>query len=156
MDIRPGSYAFRHLPASTRLWLRVQTGDVDACWPWTGHRNELGYGAIQVGGRLLKVHRVAYQTTVGPIPAGLVVMHTCDNPPCCNPAHLRLGTVAENNADRHAKGRSVVPVNNLGPQCSRDHEFTPKNTYVYAGKRACRECRRYGQRRRRAAAKAAN
>lgn len=52
---------------------------------------------------------MAYELTKGHIPAGMIVMHTCDNPPCCNPSHLVLGTQAENLADMRAKGRGVNP-----------------------------------------------
>lgn len=67
-----------------------------------------GYGAFRISnGPTLPAHRVAWSLTNGrEIPDGLCVMHKCDNPPCCNPAHLRLGTVAENNADRARKGRN--------------------------------------------------
>lgn len=65
-----------------------------------------GYGRFQYEGRLLKsAHRVAYELAVGPIPVGLLVRHTCDNPPCCNPAHLELGTNADNASDRDTRGR---------------------------------------------------
>ncbi|MER6171321.1 HNH endonuclease [Streptosporangium sp. NPDC001681] len=53
------------------------------------------------------VHRVAWELANGPIPDGMKVCHRCDNPPCCNPAHLFLGTIADNNADRDQKGRQV-------------------------------------------------
>jgi hypothetical protein len=66
------------------------------------------YGQVRRGGKLLLAHRVAYAQSHGPIPPGLEVRHTCDNPPCCNPAHLLLGTHAENMADmahrKRAKG----------------------------------------------------
>lgn len=65
----------------------------------SGHRN------ITYCGRTVGVHRVAYEMAFGPIPAGLVVMHTCDNPPCIEPGHLRTGSIADNNRDRDAKGR---------------------------------------------------
>ncbi len=52
-------------------------------------------------------HRAAWEYTRGPVPAGLFVLHRCDNPPCCNPAHLFLGTQADNMADMQAKGRQA-------------------------------------------------
>ena len=78
-----------------------------------------GYGRAMHGEQLLMVHRVAYEATVGPIPDGMVVMHTCDNPPCVNPDHLVAGTVAENNADRNRKGRQAI-----GARIRPDH-YTP-------------------------------
>lgn len=91
-----------------RLWEKTlhQLGP-DVCWPWLGPRMRQGYGSIWIRhGVTALTHRVAWELTYGPIPDGLCVMHTCDNPPCCNPAHLRLGTVADNNADKQAKGRA--------------------------------------------------
>lgn len=80
------------------------------CWVWTGHRYPKGYGAYKApGGRLVSAHRASYEMHNGPVPAGVVVCHRCDNPPCVNPNHLWLGTAAENNADRDAKGRQVAP-----------------------------------------------
>lgn len=52
-------------------------------------------------------HRLAYEMCIAPIPRGLHVLHRCDNPPCCNPDHLFLGTIADNNADKVAKGRQM-------------------------------------------------
>lgn len=88
---------------ATRFWAKVdRSGGPDACWPWTGSRSKKGYGLIW----RRRAHRVAYELTYGEIPAP-TVRHSCDNPPCCNPAHLLAGTVAENNADCLDRGRHV-------------------------------------------------
>lgn len=76
---------------------------MDKCQEWSGRRDQNGYGRAS-GNR--RAHRSAWEKANGPIPPGMVIMHMCDNPPCVNLTHLRLGTVAENNADRAAKGRS--------------------------------------------------
>jgi len=85
-----------------RFWCGVKRGEPDECWPWTRSLSPKGYGRVR--GR--NAHRVAYELTYGPIPPGMFVCHTCDNPPCCNPAHLFLGTYLDNIADMVAKKRS--------------------------------------------------
>lgn len=75
------------------------------CWLWSGANKPKGYGVFTVDGERISAHRFAYQGAYGPIPRGAFVMHSCDTPACVNPAHLRLGSAADNNADRDAKGR---------------------------------------------------
>lgn len=86
-----------------RIWPRlVQAGD---CLEWTGSRNEHGYGGLRIDGQLVKAHRFAFELVYGPIPDGMDVCHRCDNPPCCNPVHLFLGTARDNGQDMVRKRR---------------------------------------------------
>lgn len=98
------------MPYSTvddRFWSKVdKSGE---CWTWTASTNPKGYGWFGYGGKLQLAHRVSWQLAYGPIIGELNVLHSCDNPPCVRPDHLFLGTNGDNNADRHAKGRSAGP-----------------------------------------------
>ncbi|MBW1639271.1 hypothetical protein G3H63_09330 [Microbacterium resistens] len=79
------------------------------CWPWKRARSGPGYGRFREGGRhgrLLTASRVAYELTHGPL-GEAEARHTCDNPPCCNPAHLLPGTHAQNMADMAKRGRAA-------------------------------------------------
>lgn len=81
----------------------------DGCWIWCAGRNKKGYGIMRWRKKMTLAHRIAYELAFGEIPDGLLVLHNCpdgDNPSCVNPAHLWLGTNADNVADRVRKGRS--------------------------------------------------
>ena len=92
----------------TDLWDRA-TVLSNGCWQWTGHLDGKGYGRVRHKGEKQLVHRAAYDLAVGEIPAGLWVLHRCDNASCINPAHLFLGTAQDNSDDMIAKGRNAPP-----------------------------------------------
>jgi hypothetical protein len=88
------------------VWSSIAIGAPDECWPWTAApRGRQGYGSMSLNGRQVLAHRIVYELATGVPPGDLVVMHSCDNPPCCNPAHLSLGTVGDNVRDAWSKGR---------------------------------------------------
>jgi hypothetical protein len=94
-----------------RFWSKVDRRGSGECWPWTASCDLYGYGRIWAGDgseTVLKAHRVAWELAAGePVPAGLWVLHSCDNPVCVNPAHLWLGTHDDNMRDMNEKGRQA-------------------------------------------------
>lgn len=85
-----------------KLFARIdQSGP---CWIWTAGKDH-DYGRVKINGKYFRVHRVIWEIYFGPIPDELHVLHSCDNPPCCNPYHLFLGTQEDNVKDMHTKGR---------------------------------------------------
>jgi hypothetical protein len=75
------------------------------CWLWNGNVNNWGYGRKKRNGKFIPIHRLSYEQNIGPIPKGLFVCHRCDVRSCCNPSHLFLGTIDDNNKDTVKKGR---------------------------------------------------
>lgn len=111
------NFQIADLPPLERVMRKVRI-DASGCWLWCGARSTRGYGNIRIAimGGLWKVHRLVWALLRGPIPDGMEVCHECDNPPCCNPEHLFLGTHLDNCRDRDAKGRNV---NHRGSQHGR-------------------------------------
>jgi hypothetical protein len=92
----------------------------NGCWPWLGSKaNKDGYGAFVIGKRYRLAHRCAAALAFGEVGTGKIVMHTCDNPPCVNPAHLRVATQADNMRDRSEKGRALYSTAERTPVCWR-------------------------------------
>lgn len=99
-----------------KFWSRVDVQSPDDCWEWQGAASAKGYGRIKLDGKLYSPHRIAYELCNGQLKNfkdinrlqhhGAVVMHTCDNPRCCNPGHLRAGTQRDNVKDMHRKNRN--------------------------------------------------
>jgi HNH endonuclease len=108
-ELRDAGGRFRRsVPYPQRFWAQVDRAGRAAgeCWPWAGRCDR--YGIFTVGKRAVLAHRYAWTlATAGPVPDGLCVLHECDNPPCCNPAHLFLGTQLQNIEDRQRKGRQA-------------------------------------------------
>jgi hypothetical protein len=101
-----------------RFWGYLTVDFETGCWLWDGTCDRSGYGLVRVGARHVNTHRYAWELAFGPIPEDLFglldsrrdlwVLHRCDNPPCCNPAHLFLGTARDNTEDMFRKGRAIV------------------------------------------------
>lgn len=100
--VRPTTQRATPIPAA-RIWDHIdKSAGPNGCWEWIGHRNRDGYGQGLA-------HRRAWKSVNGPIPEGMMVLHRCDNRPCCNPRHLYLGTAQDNIFDAMARGRWQRP-----------------------------------------------
>ena len=92
------------------FWRRVQKGSTEECWPWTAGRDGHQYGRAYANRRQRRAHCIAWELSNGrPVNAGLCILHSCDNPPCCNPAHLREGTNLDNSKDMELRNRRRTP-----------------------------------------------
>ena len=96
------------------FWAKVEIRGPDECWPWGARRDDEGYGQVRTSKprQTKRAHIVAHEISKGPA-NGMLVCHSCDNPPCCNPSHLWLGSAGDNVRDSYAKGRRAA----LSPIC---------------------------------------
>ena len=101
------------VPTFDRFWSKVDKKGEDECWPWKAGKNNRGYGVFALehphhNERVVDIlaHRYSWQEANGPIPKGRYILHKCDNPPCVNPKHLFVGSIADNQKDMSVKGRA--------------------------------------------------
>lgn len=117
------------------------------CWPWIGGTNLQGYGRFYVQGRKRQAAQIAWELFhEKPFPAELCACHSCDNPSCCNPSHIWVGSINENNNDRVTKGRSNNQHRDK-ESCKHGHSYSGDNVITVTTvsgntERACRHCRK--------------
>jgi hypothetical protein len=105
-----GNNQFSGKTLEERFWEKVDIGEENECWEWLGARHhKWNYGEFKIGYKVIQAHRWSYFISHEneEIPEGMLVLHTCDNPPCVNPKHLFLGTNDDNMKDMAYKGRSA-------------------------------------------------
>lgn len=107
----------------------------NGCWVWVKGRFSKGYGAVVIGNKTMGTHRLAYLLFKGPLKKGKNVCHHCDNPPCCNPDHLFLGTHADNQRDkcnkgREARGKACVQINPATGERNGNAKLTDKQVVL--------------------------
>lgn len=130
------------MPVDLEQRLLAYVEKTSGCWLWTGSKAGGGYGQMWYMGRMVYVHRVAYEIYVAEIPEGLTIDHLCHTRNCVNPDHLEAVSFREN----VLRGNGPTAINARKTHCKNGHEFTPENTFISrkAGRdpsRGCRKCR---------------
>lgn len=133
---KPASETF-DTQAKARFWSKVSPAPADVCWIWHGAINSQGYGNVGRNNKTYLAHRVAYELTFGPVPAGKDLDHLCMTRECVNPAHLEAVTFLANMRRRYAEKPDERETH-----CLSGHELTPENTswVLSSGQRRCRTC----------------
>lgn len=110
-----------------KFWSLIDRSDISGCWPWINAKTERGYGRFKIGYTEYRTHRIAFFLSRGK-DTKLLVCHSCDNPPCCNPEHLFEGTSKDNTDDYVAKGRQHH--NGHGPKGEKNGQAKLNNKIV--------------------------
>ena len=143
INVRKGKKGFIGRPLADRFLEKVDKRSPAECWPWTGSLCGGGYGRIFVNGRPRPAHQVSWELACGePFPTEKVACHTCDNPPCVNPAHIWPGTMSQNMTDSVNKGRAFRGGRSMWTHCKSGHPLTGANVLSRNGTwRVCKICR---------------
>jgi len=125
-NVQDGALPGRKANTPNELWSKVDIKSDDECWEWKGFRNHQGYGRTWINDKGYYAHRVIFHLA-NPNTINLnapqstleygFILHTCDNPSCCNPKHLWLGTHKDNMEDKARKGRAPDFSGDKGPRC---------------------------------------
>ena len=92
---------------AVRFWSKVDVRGPDDCWPYTDRPDAYGYGKFNLGGKIVKAHRLARALAGRPLADGEIARHSCDNRPCCNPNHVLGGSHVQNTRDMLDRGRRI-------------------------------------------------
>lgn len=128
-----------------RLWSKIEKRGPNECWPWLAARDNDGYGRFWLHGGTGHVTRVVFGIIHRALLPHELACHSCDNPPCCNPAHLFAGTHLVNHQDRDAKGRKAPTHGELNGQSKLTAEIIREiRQRVAGGEKPYRICKEYG------------
>lgn len=126
---------------SDRFWSKIEIKTEEECWNWKEGTNKRGYGRFHIPSTdngVSLAHRFAYALVNGPIPDEDCVLHSCDNPPCCNPRHLSLGDRIKNNDEMRERGRDSKPPLHMGETHPRSVLTNDQVRSIKNDKRAAR------------------
>jgi hypothetical protein len=135
-----------HEKALVRFWSKVDKteglGPEGTCWEWAAGKTKRGYGRFLYNRKHIYSHRFLFLYYLNDL-RGLKILHHCDNPPCCNPDHLFVGTQKDNMDDMISKNRGK---GRDRTHCKYGHDLTEENIAFYARRRLCRICIRRSNR----------